>query len=308
MQGRLYLHVGPPKTATTALQYCLQDGLDDVLLYGGVSQPRGQRHGELSGRLHQASSGGGSPLNTSGLRAEIESVLQDGRHLVVSEEMFLVDQGKFAHQRKIRELARIVEIFSPRVLVGVRNPVAGLRSLYQELYHSLPLQQRLSFSKFLSSNQAKVFDYDHLCRLLSESGLRDIGLISFDRFVSNEVWLGDVVEISADQDRRLVPKTVNRGAVDTSGKREFRAITLSDLGQKVAARVPGADALGEIVLRSRLAGQLWDSVKLLRVWKDSSRELTFPSRLEEDLGEKFERVMLSGKAPNEQSRRENERV
>lgn len=308
MRGTLYLHIGPPKTATTALQYFLQDGLDDVLVYGGVSQPRGRRNGELSGRLHYACSSVASETDLAKLRAEIESVLEGGLHLFVSEEMFLVDQGESKHQHKIHELGRIVGGFSPRVIVGLRDPVAGLRSLYQELYPSLPLRQRVRFSKFLSSNQAKVFDYEYLFQLLERSGFTDPGLIPFDRFVNNQLRLADLVEVSADQDQCLLPQPVNQGAIDTSGRRRFRAITLSDLGQKVAVRIRGAEALGQMVLRSQAVGEMWTSVKHVRVWRDSSRELFVPPSLERDLTTKFEQVTRRRSALGSRDLREEDLV
>ena len=55
--GKLYLHIGPPKTATTSLQIALQKADLPRLHYGGTFQPRDNNVGSLAQTLHQAAAG-----------------------------------------------------------------------------------------------------------------------------------------------------------------------------------------------------------------------------------------------------------
>ena len=55
--GKLYLHIGPPKTATTSLQIAFQEAHLSGLHYGGTFLPRENNVGSLAETLHQAAAG-----------------------------------------------------------------------------------------------------------------------------------------------------------------------------------------------------------------------------------------------------------
>lgn len=55
--GKLYLHIGPPKTATTSLQIALQQANLPGVHYGGIFQPRESNVGSIAHLLHQAACG-----------------------------------------------------------------------------------------------------------------------------------------------------------------------------------------------------------------------------------------------------------
>jgi hypothetical protein len=121
-------------------------------------------------------------------------------------------------------------------------------------------------------------------------------MVPFDRFVNNEVWLAEVIEVSADDDSCLLPRKVNQGSLDSVGKRRFRAMTLSHLAGRATTHIRGAELLRRVVLRNGVLRQMWTSIKHFGVWKDSSRTLLLPSSVERDLRAKFERAMQWHKA------------
>ena len=87
--ARVVIHIGPPKTATTALQYALQVIESDNFYFGGTTQPRTQDFSELSRSLHLVSCSGVTDADC--LLANLGRQLDLGRDVLISEEMFLVD-------------------------------------------------------------------------------------------------------------------------------------------------------------------------------------------------------------------------
>lgn len=192
---RLFLHIGPPKTASTAFQQFMQSHAA-TFHYGGTSQPRDFHGAELSSRLHYACAypatdpPGTVPLAIR-VPTEISRLLESGRNLLVSEEMFLVDHFS-THQEKLTRLSLLLSDIPTTIILVVRDPVAGLSSLYQQLYANLPIAQQLQFTRFLRTNQARVFDYEHLSRLLRANGFDDVRCIGFDSLVSAGLMSTDI--------------------------------------------------------------------------------------------------------------------
>ena len=53
-KGRLYIHLGPPKTATTSFQYFLQDLNHPEIEYFGIYQPRSNKKISTGKALYDA--------------------------------------------------------------------------------------------------------------------------------------------------------------------------------------------------------------------------------------------------------------
>lgn len=230
---RLFLHIGPPKTASTAFQRMMQ-GNSSGFLYGGTTQPRTDDGTELSSRLHYACSYPPTHHHTALPLAvqvpdEINRILQGGRSLVISEEMFLVDYVS-THQEKLGRLARILAAIPTTIILVVRDPVIGLSSLYQQLHAKLPIDQQLRFSRFLKTNQARIFDYGHLLATLQSIGFKDIRFVSFDDLVAGRLASTDVLGQHAGQPFRLAVRPGNVSSKAHDGRRRaFPPIRLNSI-------------------------------------------------------------------------------
>ena len=71
--GKLYLHIGPPKTATTSLQVAFQETDLAALHYGGTFQPREANAGSLAQTLHRATAGRLTPQDAD-VRAALGAI------------------------------------------------------------------------------------------------------------------------------------------------------------------------------------------------------------------------------------------
>jgi hypothetical protein len=232
MTGRLYLHIGPPKTATTAFQYALQDGIPGLLVYGGVRQPRSSEKSELSYRLHRlcARFRGNVSAEIKDVRETIAATLAKGTSLLISEELFLVDGRSASFQKKIVRLGQVVGPLRPTIIVCARDPRDGLPSLYQELYRNLPIGQKLSFKRFVRSNQAEIFDYLGLIRLLTQADFQNIRVIAFERLVAGALTFSDMFDSRLGSKEKLVVPRTNVGSYDRAKNlRVLKPLELRDV-------------------------------------------------------------------------------
>jgi hypothetical protein len=282
---RVYLHCGPPKTATTALQFALQCG-DYSFFYGGSIQPRSANQDTYAGVLLAAVSAensGSAGLNKALI--DIRQKLDAGTDVVISEEMFLVD-GIVSHQEKIGRLSIIFRDFPVTPVICLRDPVDGLPSLYQEVYGELPLSQKLSFQKFLAGNQAKVFDYRHVSDLL-KSEFGEVNMIWFTDLVANQLMLSDFIGGQYADDKKILLDKENASVISAKG-RKLGPIRLSDI-------FPIQANLGHLLpsgIKEKLKqfGFLQSGRRILAstpVTPRRNRELSVPKELAEELRDKL---------------------
>lgn len=246
--GRLFIHLGPPKTATTSLQLALQATDDDWFVYGGVRQPRDPADRGMSWLLHEAACGRLERRSTEGesLVDSIRGPLQAGRHVLISQEMLLVRQPGIPFQSKIERLGRFLADLPVTTLLTFRDPESALRSYYQEIFQNLPMPQKLDYRRFCRDERTRIFDYKYMMDLLAQNGFSDIRLIDFNQLISGRVSYGDIFGAEA-RTRTAVPiPWDDTGRKDTdSDKRVLPAISARSLSSlpfvplKLLQRLPG---------------------------------------------------------------------
>lgn len=166
---KLIIHIGLPKTATTALQKHIFENCDcRSWNYIGVRQPRKSKQIDVYYQLMDCFRTVYSDNKTIEDCKRILKQCSDERTLLISEEMFCVDT-QITWQEKIKRLAKITQEYEVTVLVTVREPLAAMFSLYCELW-PIRRQNYPTFQSFAdTSNQAKIFDYQYLSRQLEQS-------------------------------------------------------------------------------------------------------------------------------------------
>lgn len=297
MTGRLILHLGPPKTATTSLQIALIGKADGSYDYGGAAQPTRDKS-DLASRLHRLCLYG-ADVQEDGIEeivAEIAGRLASGRTLVISEELFLVDGARATYRQKIANLARVVRRFDPTVILCLREPLEALRSLYQELYTGIPLKEKLSFDRFLESSQAGVFAYEDLCEHLRNEGFGQVRTIRFEDLTSGRVRFADVVGNCVAEDEFIAVNLANASSVRGEGGRRLRRLGMIRMRHLVPMR-----ALERIGLLSRVrSSPLIRGVRVLSslpVRGVVDAELQIPEAVAERFSSQYLRVMSSNHAP-----------
>lgn len=197
MSGRLFIHIGPPKTATTSLQYALAEIDHPSFDYMGVYQPRGPNiygDGDPGGFLTYCMTGDKNYISAA-QRVYIEALdsVKSGKLVVFSEEMFLVTEQHSSWRDKLSRLKEITGAIPTTILVTLRDPQDGLPSLYTEIYHALPLHMKLSYKKFCLGEYATCYNYEMVFQALTEIGFQsirvlDFGMINHGYILSSELF------------------------------------------------------------------------------------------------------------------------
>ena len=164
MSGRLLVHIGLPKTATTALQ---QDVLPQLtehgVTYAGVRQPRGSGQSGLYDGL-MAMLRGADPAP---VREGLAAALRHGS-VALSEEMVVVSEPSVDWRTKVRRLGELLAGLDARVLVTVRSPAEALFSYHVERQRQ-PGPARPPFLRDIGSSAYDIYRYRTLTTLLDEA-------------------------------------------------------------------------------------------------------------------------------------------
>lgn len=268
--GEVIVHIGPPKTATTALQYTLQSLRSSKFFYGGTAQPRQRGSLEFSDRLQASCCS--AEADASELLAEVSRILNSGRDVVISQERLLVDRP-IPHQEKLRNLRRLLRGFDVTLVVCVRDPVAGLQSLYQELYSSLRLAEKLSFRRFLGSNQAKVFDYHSLDSSIRIAGFQTTRYIDFDVLTASQLGLAGFLGADYPVDQQLRIEPTNVGNYSKPEHRKVKGLSLKDaLGWR---RLLPSSLINKAKASSTIYGA-WKFIRSVPIMPSGKKHLNVP--------------------------------
>lgn len=252
MSGRLLVHVGLPKTATTTLQTqyfpCLPP---DQVRYLGVRQPRSRGQEDLYLLLLAAVSEG---VEDPRLHQGLARLLDQGLHVVVSEEMFTVSTLKGAGwQLKLQRLAGILGRYDHSLLVTVREPAQASFSYFVELQSRFRALGQDYVTAVLSDDAMQIFHYPTLLGCLDAHFSHErVHFIGFDEVVSGDLerlnqWVGMRQE-ACPAALRPTNQTRIEGAAARKGKR----VSASDLLKstalaRYARQVIGTGAMSRLV-------------------------------------------------------------
>lgn len=229
------VHIGPPKTGTTSLQVALEGLEHPNLLYAGAFQPRTRNTGSLCHMLYGACSG--KQIDTSGLQAELDRIMKQRKTIFFSDEKFLLEQPEVSIEEKIRNLRRALSGLNCRILITARSGKTALPSLYQELFHSLPMKLQTNFSAFCKDKRAWCYDYFAVCEMLVASGFEDIVVFDFEDLKKPNLHLGVLTACDEFLDYSFSLKQHNSGLYgSTRNERGLAKVSLKNFGRSVLVK------------------------------------------------------------------------
>ncbi len=285
------VHIGPPKTATTSLQKAVEVIDCPSLYFGGTFQPRPRNSGSLCQRIyHYCLKDPQGDVDAKKLRAEIEETLNKKKSILISEEMFLLDQGANSIERKLQRLANLLHGFECKVLITARSGEGALPSLYQEIFKSLPIQQQIDFGKFCRSRNALCYDYSKIGSILEGLGFGDIVLLEFNKFTSEATDLGSVLNINAPGASVVRLQKENSGKIRTDNQaRLIPKVTIKGLGRAPLVRT----LIDRLKLRS-LPGyrEVVSLIDRIHIVPSSDRELVVPEEIVRQLKSSYHKAVL----------------
>jgi hypothetical protein len=183
--GHLFIHIGPPKTATTSLQYAFQNFSFPRFKYLGVHQPRGVKESSVSSVLLSHINGVKSAEISKAVE-EIKALTLVGTICVISEEMFLVEKIGNEIFKKLTTLDVALAEIPRTYLITVRRPIDALPSYYQEMFSRLPSAMRKNEQLFFQSARCDCYDYPKIFTWFASRGVQ-VKFIDFDILKAGEV-------------------------------------------------------------------------------------------------------------------------
>lgn len=242
MRPDVIIHIGPPKTGTTSLQVALDEVEHPDFFYAGTFQPRSRNAGSSCQMLYRACSDKlGRQIKTSKLQAELEQLTKQRKAVLFSEEMFLLEQQEVSIEEKIFNLRRAFSGFNCRILISARSGKSALPSLYQEIFHSLPMKLQMDFSEFCRDRRASCYDYIAVCEMLERLGFDDIFVFDFEDLTKKKLNLGVLTSCDEFLGYVLSAKHHNAGLSGSGGNERVLP--------KVSFKSFGGSALGKSLIK-----------------------------------------------------------
>ena len=158
--NKLILHIGLPKTGTTSLQQDIFPNLS--CNYLGVKQPRELLQNSFYERLMEFIKTGDDDIQKDEIIKELKFLLSQ-KVVLLSDEMFTVDQKTATWQQKLSRLGKLLHGIEVQILVTLREPIAAVKSYYTELCTHSMLYWNIPLSVFITKcNESKIYQYNLL--------------------------------------------------------------------------------------------------------------------------------------------------
>jgi len=164
--NKLILHIGLPKTGTTSLQQDIFPNLSCIYL--GVKQPRELHQNSFYERLMKYVKHGNDSHLKDELIKELKLLLAQ-EVVLLSDEMFTVDQKTATWQQKLMRLGKLLHGIEVQILVTLREPITAVKSYYTELCSQHMLYWDMSLFDFITKrNESNIYQYNILLHELNK--------------------------------------------------------------------------------------------------------------------------------------------
>lgn len=160
MSGKIFVHIGLPKTATTTLQIDFFPNFSGCNIgYLGVFQPRTEQQSDLYKSISAAVSTG---LLISEARTKLKCLLDTSGYFVLSEEMFTVSDRSASWRVKLKRLNEILGELDYAILITVREPVSAMFSYYVELFDQFSTTGKCFLELAKYDERMQIYHYGKL--------------------------------------------------------------------------------------------------------------------------------------------------
>jgi hypothetical protein len=234
--GKLIIHIGPPKTATTSLQYFFMKlDLPDVY-YGGIIQPRTEEHDSICELIYEDIQSNQFNFFEK-VHEQIKQLFSNYEYILLSEEMFLVESEQISWRHKLKNLinylSKEIHLEDLSFVIIVRNPAEAIPSYFQEIYWKLPKKYQKNYLQFLDSEYSYIYKYYELWKFIKEQGVNNIKIILFEDLISKKITFSQIsgCDIEYHRFNILLPKLNVSGKIN-SNKRIIRPVSLRELVTK----------------------------------------------------------------------------
>lgn len=183
MKGKIFVHIGLPKTATTSLQKDLFSRLDNFE-YAGVSYPRSW---EFDTRTVYGAFMVGMYSGDMGHFKRALELVDQTKPILISEEMITVVTVKSDWKQNLKNLRLLLDEHDYRLLITIRDPLDAMFSYYVERCDYFRDNYKIFDKQILDSVDMEIFRYQSFLGYLK------------DEFDSDRVYVADYSKITSGQ-------------------------------------------------------------------------------------------------------------
>jgi len=200
IKRKYFIHIGPPKTATTSLQDFFFKKKFRSLTYEGIIQPREKYDNSLCSVIYKISASE-KHLKSYDFESLINKKLNS--HIsFLSEEMFLVESKGMSWKEKVSRLHKITSSIEPTIVIVLREPISAIRSYYQELYYSVDRSKITTIDDFAKSEYCDIYMYEKLISYLKNIGFNKLKILEFEKLINGNYTVGEIFNI--DDNERVI--------------------------------------------------------------------------------------------------------
>lgn len=194
--GKVIVHIGLHKTATTTMQEQVFPNLKGVVFLGRrrSSNTKDGIYSELVRYCFKKQ----EDVQLKGRVVDGLKEYAKFSDVIISDEWFTSDyDGVYfwsgaSWQVKLERLSKVLNVLDSTVLISIRNPVDAVYSYYLEMLGT-PNFSFGSFEEFCDSNTVKAYDYAYLERVLKKVGLKDLVWARYEHLSKDsDVFLRDL--------------------------------------------------------------------------------------------------------------------
>ena len=233
-KGKLIVHIGLPKTATTTLQKDVFPKLaSNQVKYLGTVQPREKVPVKnLYYHFYRAVE---KTEYINNVRILLDKEISKGHTLIISEEMFTVSSGNTTWKKKLENVGEIVRGFNYIIVVSVREPSSALFSYYCELYPMFAATKKSFLECALTSEDMQIYHYEKLIiELYKHFDQQKINFIKFEDIIKGKVGeLLQIIDPSIDKNILLNIKNQNKRKKTTTHIISPKSFTLADVFRSI---------------------------------------------------------------------------
>lgn len=187
MVGKLFVHIGLPKTATTTLQTEFFPSFAcKGISYLGVFQPRdsvSQTHLYL--RIYEAVTHG---HEIDDVNCELVGRLNEGESLIISEEMITLVPDMEMLEVRLHRMSMLLANIDHQLIVTVREPASALFSYYVERYDEFYVKNTTFMDAAVNDESMHIFHYGKLVKaLLGHFDRQRVHIYKFEDIINGQL-------------------------------------------------------------------------------------------------------------------------
>lgn len=221
---KLFIHIGPPKTATTSLQVYLERARLSNVAFLGKFQRDFEVKREIGitkviSRVIRYLKGNGGLELLNSIQTSIDLFFETSDVIIISEEKFIFHEN---WKEKLFKLADLFRKYDPVIIYGFRDSQHAVPSYYCESYNYLEEMYLKNYEAFVNSEWVEIYNLKIVDEVLKEVGFNKLHIYEFNEFIKGKLSLNNIFGENNPQSEWncfVVPEVINKKSISVGEQR-----------------------------------------------------------------------------------------